>query len=442
MALAVTVWFDRVMSSTKRIPARIKAVLVTGSAVVILALLVSVVFYSKPAHLEKRGTGAGEFWISTNPASRNLGTLDNPFVCVTQPQFDRTMSNLPPNCTIHILAGTYPTHGSPTGYSLKTGQKVMGLGIDVTILKLAPNTPDNTCVIGSIGGYFGTNMEISDLTCDGNYQNQNGAAVTYCGATLFGTHNTIRRVKVVNLAKYGGNSEAWGIVLNENNIGDSTGNIIEDCEVTEFQGGKPGQGISAFSLNGYPNNPISGIVRNNRVLLRPDGYHPEVAFNNNDVHDCVYQSNYVDGATFGFYGDTGGSTNVSVVRNTFKNVIEGVSLFNVYRQKMTFSQNKILLATNSVSSEIAFNIQGTRVTNLSVIENRVSWDNAPSRGSKGYFLNINDVSGLLVTDNQVDETLSNQFWGELSTSNLIFKNNHDLNGKPYYIRLPENGGKR
>jgi hypothetical protein len=421
------------MTRTRSILTEVKTVLITGGAVAILALLEINAPCSTPVSLEKEVTPAGEFWVSTNMASRNVGTLDDPFVCLKETQFDQVMSNLPPDCTLHILAGTYLTHGSPAGYSIKTGQKVIGGGIDVTVLKLATNTPDNIAVMGS---YPGMDMEVSDLTCDGNYQGQNGAAVTYHGVILVGTHNAIRRVKVIHLAKYGGNSEAWGFVLGPNPVGNSTGNIIENCEVTDFQGGLPGEGISAFSLNGTPKHPISGIVQNNRVLLQPDVYHPVIAFNNNDVRDGLYQGNDVDGATFGFYGDTGYSLNVSVVLNTFRNVIEGVSLSNAGRLNMTFSENKILLATNKVSIGIAFNIQETWVTNISIIGNVVSWNTPPPPGTLGCFLNISDISGLRVTDNKVEGTLTNLFWSDIVATNYVSANNHDLNGQPYLIPLP------
>ena len=52
-----------------------------------------------------------EFWVSTNTDSDNLGTLDNPFICNTQSNFDNTMNSLPANSTIHLLAGTYQTLG-------------------------------------------------------------------------------------------------------------------------------------------------------------------------------------------------------------------------------------------------------------------------------------------------------------------------------------------
>src|SRR5262249_53299481 len=141
-APAVTIWFNRAMTRAGMIEARVKAVLLACSSIAILAFLVLVSSCSKLAHPEKPATETGEFWISTNPASKNLGTLDNPFVCGTETQFDQTMSNLPPNCTVHILAGTYPTHGTPGAFSVKTGQKVIGSGMDVTILKLAPGARD------------------------------------------------------------------------------------------------------------------------------------------------------------------------------------------------------------------------------------------------------------------------------------------------------------
>lgn len=423
------------MTRTRLILTGVKTVSI-ACAVAILAFSEINASCSTPVSLENEVTAAGEFWISTNMTSRNAGTLDNPFVCVTDTQFDRAMSNLPPNCTIHILAGTYLTHGTPAGHSIKTGQRVIGSGIDVTVLKLAPNSPDNTAVLGS---YSGTNMEVSNLTCDGNYQGQNGNAVTSHGVILAGSHNAIKHVKVIHLAKFGGNSEAWGIVLGPGQAGNSTGNIIEDCVLTGFQGGLPGQGISAFSLNGTPEHPISGIVRNNRVLLEPDVYHPVIAFNNNDVRDGLYQGNEVDGATFGFYGDTGYSHNVSVVHNTFRNVIEGVSLSNAGRLDLTFSGNKILLATNKVSIGIAFNIQETWVTNINVIGNVVAWNTPPPPGTLGCFLNISDISGLRVMDNKVEGTLTNLLWSNIVATNYVSTNNHDLNGQPYLIPLP---GKR
>src|SRR5271170_5024376 len=56
------------------------------------------------AALETSATAMdNQYWISTNTDSSNLGTLDDPFVCNSQPAFDSTMNSLPANSTIHLL---------------------------------------------------------------------------------------------------------------------------------------------------------------------------------------------------------------------------------------------------------------------------------------------------------------------------------------------------
>jgi hypothetical protein len=370
---------------------------------------------------------APEFWVSTDASSRNLGTKSNPFICTNEAKFDFTMSQMPANCTIHIKAGVYFTKGSVAGFLVKTGQQIIGSGIDTTVLKLSPGSPDWTSVIGSS---FGTNMLVENLTCDANYQAQNKAPVTYCGATLFGTHNAIKRVKVINLAKFGGNSEAWGVVLNENNVGESDGNLIEGCEVSDFQGGSA---ISAFSLNGSDKNPISGIVRNNRVLLKPTQY-PTVAFNENGIHDTIYESNYVNGATVGFYGDTGGSTNVLVDFNTFDDVLEGISLQNAGRQNMTFSHNTIKLASDISALRVAVILQNAWIANITINWNFISWTGKPPEASIGYFLIVNHVKNLAVTHNVVDSSLVNEF-GADGINTFVIQNNYDTKGNPYSIYI-------
>lgn len=100
---------------------------------------------------------ANEFWISTNATGYMYpsgGTLSNPLDGSTTTNFDRNMNNLPPNSTIHLLAGTYQTLGF-FGWSVKVGQKIHGSGIDNTILQLNlvnPNTTNLAYTIESVGG--------------------------------------------------------------------------------------------------------------------------------------------------------------------------------------------------------------------------------------------------------------------------------------------------
>src|ERR1051325_5948339 len=88
-----------------------------------------------------------EFWVSTSTNTAKLGTLSDPYDGSTRVKFDDVLSNLPPYSTLHILAGTYFTGGSKAGYpnvwwNLKTGQKILGSGMDVTVLKLVTTNND------------------------------------------------------------------------------------------------------------------------------------------------------------------------------------------------------------------------------------------------------------------------------------------------------------
>src|SRR5208282_5622298 len=104
-----------------------------------------------------------------------------------------TMDNLPANSTIHLLPGTYPTEGS-SGWYVKSGQKILGSGMDVTTVQLVHGAPSGNTVIFS---HLGTNMTVSDLTVDGNYTS---GIYSYNGAELTGTKLTLLRVKAINLA--------------------------------------------------------------------------------------------------------------------------------------------------------------------------------------------------------------------------------------------------
>lgn len=102
---------------------------------------------------------SNEFWVSTNVNTANSGTLDNPYDGSTQPKFDAVLANLPTNSTLHILAGTYHTLGTTYynngGGSLQTGQKILGSGIDNTILQI---------VLGTVSASAGETWVLSTQT--------------------------------------------------------------------------------------------------------------------------------------------------------------------------------------------------------------------------------------------------------------------------------------
>jgi len=356
-----------------------------------------------------------EFWISTAATGINgTGTLDRPFDGSTQSNFDYWLHWLPPNSTLHIMGGTYQTAGRSylkLGWNVKTGQKILGSGIDVTVLQLIPGTPDDTGVLGSYADACGSNMEVSDLTLDCNYTPPN--PVTYHGVALYGTRNAVRRVKVINAAHFGGNTESFAIDLSSGFAQqiNSDGNIIEECEVSQYRGGA----LSAYAMNGDsgPNYWISGIIRNNRVFLAGTNCCTQVGIGGAYTYNFLVEGNYVDGAAMGFYADTGGFTNTTVAHNTFKNCFYGVALQGTTRQNLTFSFNTVLLNPNRFvysASAFRFNSNG-HYTNVVIFGNNVGLDGSPVAGVPYYFLAPANVTGLLVANNTVDANLRSSLSG-------------------------------
>jgi hypothetical protein len=382
------------------------------------------IFFAFGAFEIKAAEKGNEYWVSTNEDSDNLGTLDNPYICDTQSKFDDTMNSLPENSTIHILAGTYQTLGE-NNWFIKSGQKILGNGIDTTIIQLVTNAPSGTFVMGS---HIGTNMAVSDLTVAA----ANTSTRTYCGLYLGGTKMTIARVRAINMAYFDTNvnSEAWGIGMISFGWGStiqSVGNIIEDCEVSQFQGGGC---ISSIFFNGGPTNSISGIMRGNRIYLPKNVLLNEFGFNGSWVHNWLVEDNYVHGGSVGFYGDTGSYLNVVVSHNLFENCYFGAALLNGNRKNLTFSFNTILLnpGTSTYSHNDAFffcTASGFAYTNIVISGNAVDFAGATVSGMNYNFLDADTVGGLTVTKNTVSSLLVNHF----SDCNAInIQKNFDLNG--------------
>ncbi|HEU6449050.1 MAG TPA: hypothetical protein VFV23_11490 [Verrucomicrobiae bacterium] len=378
-----------------------------------------------------------EFWISTN-ATGNFytngvgvtgGTIDNPLDGSTEANFDRNMfdligdRSLGHNRTIHILAGVYQTKGNNTsggGYKIGTDNvKIQGAGIDITVLKLVsdPAAPE-AFVIGTADVPPYTNIDVSDLTLDANYS---GGNFNCFGIGLQGQHNSIRYVKVIDCASFSGSpGDTWGIVMN--NIG--PGNLIENCEISHFKGGVIGMSSIAFNGGG------GGIIRNNHVYLSPTNE----GFGIGASENTLIEGNYVDGGVVGVYGDTGNTANLTVINNTFKNVLAGAILANTIRANLTFAFNYLEL-TNSKGIPSAFFLQNAGTyTNVFIFGNTVR--DTSSEG--GYFILANNTTGLDVANNHVDSVLTNQYYNCFGVN---IDNNYDLYGSYRYdMNTPALGG--
>jgi hypothetical protein len=269
---------------------------------------------------------------------------------------------------------------------------------------------------------------VSDLTIAA----PNTSTLTYCGLYLCGTKLTVSRVKAINLAYFDTsvNSEAWGIGMISFGYGStiqSENNLIEDCEVSQFQGGSA---ISSIFFNGSPTNGISGIMRGNRVYLQTNVPYDYCAFNGAWAHNWLVEGNYVHGGSVGFYGDTGSYLNVVVSHNLFENCYHGAELLSGNRKNITFDFNTILLnpGTNIYCHNDAFffsSASGFSYTNIVISENSVDLSGTTISGMTYTFLYAENVDGLTVEKNTLNSLFVNIFSG---CNAINLKNNFELNG--------------
>ena len=207
-------------------------------------------------------------------------------------QFDSIMNLLQvaqANVVIHLGPGTFVTKGfidNVGGWQIRAGMKILGSGVDVTILQVDNSTVATGAHVFAIshpvktGGQAGTQVdaaEVSDLTVDCG----SGATGAAAGAIrLLGNNARVRRVKI---QKWGTNSTSvrgFGIVCltgdpaNGSFGVDNTG--IEDCYAVEPAAGVTNSIATAFSVGDWTYAAPSG--------REPEGKSPF-------IRNC-----YVDGA--------------------------------------------------------------------------------------------------------------------------------------------------
>ncbi len=253
-----------------------------------------------------------------------------------------------------------------------------------------------------------TNIEVSDLTCDANGSNTQ----TRHGITLDGSEIAIRRVKAVHCSYYGGgNSECWGVVVSNSGLPESQGNIIEECEVSQYIGG----GISAIAFGGVAGTTISGVMRNNRVVLnQAPSTDTDFGINIGYAHDCLVDGNDIEGAGGGIYGDTGGTTNLTFVNNTFRNCNWMCAYRGTYgRNNLTFAFNHAeLISTTNYDTIYGFSFNNDRLltvsyTNIFIFGNTIiNLGGAPAAHPLD-FVQAYNVTGLSIYNNSVDTSLTN-----------------------------------
>ena len=327
-------------------------------------------------------------------------------------------TKIPANCTVHLLGGTYMTKGSSGGFQLKTGQKIRGSGIDITIVRLTNSSPsvvfNNTSSIGYDANV--SDIEISDLTCDANGQNLT-VNNTYGGIYIGGSRAAIRRVKIQDLAHGPGPSEVFGILTGGADNTNAERLVIEDCVVMPPLAGTVCTSIAAGAgSNSFVSARISGnwVYGTNTMTVQ--------TFAIGHEFNTLLSGNHILNADSGIASEQGSSTNVTVVNNVFQNVGWGVQLVSGVNQNLYFSGNTFELAYNTNSYCTAFN-QSCPVIGEKVIGNTMKIYGAVG---PSYYAIIADVAtNLIFADNSIDSRFS---WTFVGCTNVILRDNVDLLG--------------
>jgi len=145
-----------------------------------------------------------EVWVALRgDGMSGSGTENDPYDASTPGKFDYLLNSFPPKTTVHIGAGTFQTQGYPGGiaggWQPKSGQRIVGAGMEDTILQVVNAAADVlTCAIGAAPANFLNGFEVSDLAVDCNLAGQVNTSAA-CGAiSISGAHIAIERVRAYN----------------------------------------------------------------------------------------------------------------------------------------------------------------------------------------------------------------------------------------------------
>jgi hypothetical protein len=323
--------------------------------------------------------------------------------------FDAIMDHLPANATIHLQAGTYETTGC-IGWGPKTGQTIIGAGINSTTLRYPiKQSPNFQWLIEPHPPYHQTNITVSDLTLDCNYQP--GTFITLKGMCLHGSGNTIERVRLVNAASFTKSArdyrESFGIMISRFPYPSATNNVVKDCIVSNY-------------FCNYANNMSAigitsdgGQILNNEVVSGGRNY---VLATGCIGKGCLVSNNITRGCKMGYHSDTvGGSTNLTVTCNQFLDCACAFFVANSTNYNLNFSSNYITLSNNDPGylTEGMYFCPPVAFTNVVVAGNSVSVGSLNLKNGAPLpsvsFIRASNVSGLNIHDNSVTAGLGSVF---------------------------------
>jgi hypothetical protein len=239
-----------------------------------------------------------DVWIALRADGvKGSGTESDPYDGSPAAKFDALMQSLPTNTTAHIGPGIFETQGSD-GWQPKSGQRIIGSGIDVTVLKVLGAAQPNHGFKAIGGGSFVTGFEASDFTVGCNLGGRPAQAgydfppVISGAASVVGRDVRFRRIRAINFGTQARSIECFVFYAAG---GDQTNEgadcVIEDCIVEQPSLNNLDVTTCIMMISGE--NPINGVMAYHRgCVIR------------NCVVDCEYRIKPVPISQITFAGTT------------------------------------------------------------------------------------------------------------------------------------------
>jgi hypothetical protein len=206
-------------------------------------------------------------------------------------QVDRWLQTQPANTTIHLGPGVFETRGGHEGWTLQNGQRIIGSGIGLTVLKLMSTGAVNTWFAAIQMSYhfnYVSHFEVADITLDCNLREEKPPpydVLTKMALYLGYRHCRLRRVQAID---FGTRSSAECFVIASGichpDYPDATLDcVIDDCIVEKpnpiqhgsvtcltVHGGETIDGRKAFSHGCVIRNCYANFAMGDDLTVAPN----------------------------------------------------------------------------------------------------------------------------------------------------------------------------
>lgn len=366
-----------------------------------------------------------------------VAKTDNLMVCLGPGTFS-TMGNYD-----YIIA---VPHRTQIGFTVGKGWKIHGAGKAKTTIKLSdylpitdPNDPRHMPVNTGVNTVFSTNsdnasnVEISDLTIDGNYpelkSRSRGKGMRELGLEAIHLRsdlgqNWIHDLNAINLSteigQLGERWEAfpvWIVAWDRSKPGQNRGNLIENISMTQHYG----EVCTAIALGN-----ATGEIRNNLV----EGY--QIGYGGWDMGGVYFHDNTALNTEYGFNIDSLTNHDLKIENNKIIHPRKyGFVIGGPYVYKNFLFRNNTIQVDHSGVLGIVF--QGN-VTDSTVTGNKIIAENSSARSSTAI---VNQSSTKETGPNSNNTYQSNQIANGMS---VVFKAPSQKQQNCFFDNRDERGG--